>query len=384
MPVPEGNPADANQDRASLPPIRVMVVDDSAVIRGYVARALEAAPDMVVAASAANGEAALLSLRNRPVDVVILDIEMPVMDGMTALPKILALQPGVRVIVASTLTRRSAEISLRALAAGASETLAKPEAGGVRNAADAFHRRLVETVRALGRSPAPGAPSGRSSALPSAPRVAAPAVLRSRAAERPSVLAIASSTGGPQALCALLADLGPGCAWPILVTQHMPPTFTTILAEHLARASGLPAAEAVDGEPLGAPRIHVAPGNWHMRVATGASGPVIRLDQEAPENFCRPSADPMLRSLAAVCRHRVLAVVLTGMGRDGLEGARAVVAGGGTVLAQDAASSVVWGMPGAVATAGLCSAVLPLQRLGAEIRRRFDGCAGRCGPGQGA
>jgi two-component system chemotaxis response regulator CheB len=186
----------------------------------------------------------------------------------------------------------------------------------------------------------------------------------------PDVLAIGSSTGGPQALFRVLGALRQGVRQPIFVTQHMPATFTTILAEHIARASGYPTREAVDGEEVVPGRIYVAPGDFHMSVETATPGNrFLRLSKEPPENFCRPSVDPMLRSLAAVYGRRVLCTILTGMGHDGLAGCRAVLAAGGSVLAQDEATSVVWGMPGAVATAGLCSAVLPIAEIGPLVQR---------------
>jgi two-component system chemotaxis response regulator CheB len=184
----------------------------------------------------------------------------------------------------------------------------------------------------------------------------------------PAVIAVGSSTGGPQALLKVMPQLGL-LTQPILITQHMPATFTTILAEHLQRATGRPCAEAVDGEPVAGGRIYVAPGNHHLSVEIAERRPVIRLSQSPPENFCRPAVDPMLRSLPQVYGRNVLAVILTGMGHDGLKGSEVVTAAGGAVIAQDEATSVVWGMPGAVATAGLCSAVLPIEDIGPFVRK---------------
>jgi two-component system chemotaxis response regulator CheB len=367
-------------------PIRVMLVDDSAVIRGLVTRFLESDPEIAVVASAGDGKRALDSLARHPVDIVILDIEMPVMDGLTALPRLVAAQPGIKVIVASTLTRRNAETSLKALAAGAVDYIAKPETG--LHSAEDFRRELLAKVKALGgarrpatvgaaqveRSPRPepaARPVGRAvaaAALHAPP--GQPIQLRAASRERPEAIFIGSSTGGPQALNDLMKTLAPGLTLPVLVTQHMPATFTTILAEHLSRQCGVAAAEAVDGEPIRAGRIYIAPGGYHMLVEAGADKQGrVRLNQDPPENFCRPAVDPMLRSAAATYRGRILTIILTGMGQDGLKGGRAVVEAGGTIIAQDEATSVVWGMPGAVATAGLCSAVLPLSELGAQARR---------------
>ncbi len=371
--------AAAPVDRPSLgyPPYHVMVVDDSAVIRGIIARALEADPEIVVVATASNGKIALDKLASLRVDVVVLDIEMPVMDGLTALPKLLAADPKIKVVMASTLTRENAETSLRALQAGAADYIPKPSSAREIQGAETFRRDLLAKVKALGKArrdidapPAYRAPatSGRPpAAAPAKASQPAPIKLRVGSSQRPQVLAIASSTGGPQALFDILAKLTGQIDVPVLITQHMPPTFTTILAEHIAKLTKRPCAEGVEGEPVVAGRIYVAPGDHHMLVAKLDGKPVIRLDRSPPVNFCRPAADPMLRSIAEVYRGHVLALVLTGMGQDGLAGCRAVVDAGGTVLAQDQATSVVWGMPGVVATAGLCSAVLPLPAIAGHI-----------------
>lgn len=194
-------------------------------------------------------------------------------------------------------------------------------------------------------------------------------MLRKAAIDRPSVIAIGSSTGGPQALAEVLKSIGPGVTQPIVITQHMPPTFTAILAEHMTRYAGRNAAEAVDGELLQPGRIYVAPGGFHMIMEPGASGTVVRLSDAPPENSCRPAVDPMLRSLSAIYRQKLLVVILTGMGYDGLKGAKVAVEAGAALIAQDQASSVVWGMPGAVAQAGICNAVLPLSEIGKAIGR---------------
>jgi two-component system chemotaxis response regulator CheB len=359
-----------------------MVVDDSAVIRGLLARTLESDPDIRVTASVGDGQMAINSLRRQPVDVVILDIEMPVMDGLTALPQIIAAAPQTRVLMASTLTKRNADISLKALSAGAADYVAKPTATRDIHGAGGFKDELVQKVKVLGavarqaRGPAPrtGFKAERPAARPvPAARPAGPAriVLREMPANlRPDVIAIGSSTGGPQALFELLTHLARGIPQPVLVTQHMPATFTTILAEHITRQCGLPAHEGRDGEPVAGGQCYVAPGNHHMTVAVPPSGPpVIRLNQDPPENFCRPAVDVMLRGAVAAYGRRMLVIILTGMGQDGLKGCGAVVNAGGAVLAQDEATSVVWGMPGAVATAGLCAGVMPIKEIGPFVRR---------------
>ncbi len=338
--------------------IKVMIVDDSAVVRGVVRRLLEAEPQIEVAAAASNGELALKELRQQAVDVVLLDIEMPVMDGLQALKRIVVEHPSVKVIMVSTLTRRNAEISLEALKIGAADYVAKPEAGIA--TATEFGRDLIARIKALA--------ARRASRVSDAPKP----VARFAPTRRPVVraLGIGASTGGPPALLKLFRALQGGVGWqPIFVTQHMPATFTALLAEQIERAAGRPCAEGKDGEPVRPGRIYVAPGGWHMTVENGPTSPVIRLDQGAPEHFCRPAVDPMLRSLAAVYGDGALAAILTGMGADGGLGCEAVARAGGRFIAQDQATSAVWGMPAAAAATGLAEAVLPLDDIGPWLRR---------------
>ncbi len=334
-----------------------MICDDSAVIRGAVARILESDPQIRVVARVGDGRQALQHLKTHPgtVDVLVLDIEMPVMDGITALPLLLQADPAVRVIMASTLTTRGAEIALRALRLGAADYLPKPVATAI--ADDSFRRELLAKVKGLARQRrAPGA-------HPAAPPIA----LRNAAAQPPLLLAIGSSTGGPQALFTLIQGLGADIPVPVVLTQHMPATFTPILAAHLTRLGAMPCAEAIDGERLLPGRIALAPGDRHLLVETMAGGMRARLSTEPPENFCRPAVDPMLRSASVACGGRVLMVMLTGMGRDGLAATTTLIAAGGTAIAQDEASSVVWGMPGAIAQAGLCQRVLPIGAIAPHV-----------------
>jgi two-component system, chemotaxis family, protein-glutamate methylesterase/glutaminase len=345
--------------RTTEPRIRVMVVDDSVVIRGLFARALEVANDVP------DGRAAVAALGRTPVDVIVLDIEMPVMDGLTAIPLLLKVAPRVKILMASTLTQKNAKITLDALAAGATDFLLKPSSREMLGPAS-FNRDLLAKVRHLGsRTSRAWTVTPVSVRQASAAPAAKPLALRRAPMQAPHVIAIGSSTGGPQALLQVLSHLVPNARVPILITQHMPPTFTAILASNISRQCGAAAVEAEDGMTVEAGRIYVAPGNYHMTVDTAH---VIRLNQGPQENFCRPSVDPMLRSLVDVYRGRILTVILTGMGQDGLHGCKAVVEAGGEVIAQDEATSVVWGMPGAVATAGLCTAVLPLAQIGPHLR----------------
>lgn len=348
-------PARASVTVNTPTPVRVMVCDDSAVIRGAVARMLDADPAVQVVARVANGQLALDEIKRTPVDVLVLDIEMPVMDGMTALPLLLRADSGLKVIMASTLTTRGADIALRALRLGAADYVPKPSAV---TGDEVFRRELVEKVKGLGRM-------RRRVNQPMRATVALR--LRPASIQPPKLLAVGSSTGGPQALFTLVQGLGKTLNVPVVMTQHMPATFTPILAEHITKLGGMPCAEAKEGEVLASGRIYLAPGDRHLLVTTARTGLLARLSTDPPENFCRPSVDPMLRSAATACDGRVLVAMLTGMGQDGLVGTRRVIDSGGSAIAQDEATSVVWGMPGAVAQAGLCHAVLPLQRIAPKL-----------------
>jgi two-component system chemotaxis response regulator CheB len=372
MVLPSATPERPSADAGD--PIRVMVVDDSAVIRGVLARTLESDPEITVVHSVGNGQLAVAAVQRASVDIIVLDIEMPVMDGLTALPKLLAAAPGAKVLMASTLTQKNAEVSLRAMQAGAADYVPKPSSTQITGASE-FKRELLAKVKALGRrrsgvrtarpATAPGQPAPRLHAAAHA----GPIALRQPSTTPPQVIAIGSSTGGPQALFKIVAELPANLRQPILITQHMPPTFTTILAEHIGKLAKRPVAEGRDGEPVQAGRVYVAPGDFHMVVDASGGQRTIRLSKEPPENFCRPAVDPMFRSVARAYGNAVLGVVLTGMGSDGAKGGQAVAAAGGTVVAQDEATSVVWGMPGAAAAAGICSAVLPLAEIAPYVAR---------------
>jgi two-component system chemotaxis response regulator CheB len=374
--IPSAPSAVATADAA----IRVMVVDDSVVVRGLVSRWIEEEPGLALAGSMRNGRDAVDHLERINPDVVILDIEMPELDGISALPLLLAKKRDLVIIMASTLTRRNAEISLKALSLGAADYIPKPETNRGVTTSASFRRDLIEKVRELGgrrrkrRAPAaPGTPSP--AAQPAPARAPEPPIkLRAFAPTSPRVLVIGSSTGGPQALTTVMSNLrGLLSRVPVLITQHMPPTFTTILAEHIARAASGKAHEGIDGEPVEAGTIYVAPGGKHMQAVKRDNGVFIALDDGPLVNFCKPAVDPLFRSAAAVWGSAVLAVVLTGMGSDGAKGGADIVAHGGSVIAQDEATSVVWGMPGAAAHAGICSAVLPLDQIAPKLARLFSG-----------
>lgn len=362
-------------------PFRVMVVDDSAVVRGIVTKMLEEDKSIQVVSSVGNGQMALNALDRYDVEVVVLDIEMPVMDGLTALPELLKKDPDIQVIMSSTLTHKNADVTLQALEKGAADYIPKPTSSKDLGAG-VFKTELIEKVKAWGQArrkrPKRAAPPGgfpERAKLPAAqqprtpvPLYAGPVTLRPAGTDAVDVIAIGSSTGGPQALFAVLGALkGAPIRQPILITQHMPATFTTILAEHITRLSGWTAAEGKDGEVIQGGRVYIAPGDFHMVVDTQGTNKVIRLNKNPPENFCRPAVDPMFRSIAQAYGKRVLAVILTGMGQDGMKGGQVLVNGGATLIAQDEATSVVWGMPGAAATAGICSAVLPLPEVAPYI-----------------
>ena len=365
--------------------IRVMIVDDAVVVRGLFGRWVEAEPDLEVVASLRTGREAVNQVERADPDVVVLDVDMPELDGIAALPLLLEKKRDLVVIMASTLTRRNAEISLKALSLGATDYIPKPASNREVTGSPSFRRDLIEKIRQLGlrskrlrlgnlRARTAGAEAP--AALP--PKLRAPAAqpvaLRPLPATAPRVLVIGSSTGGPQALNAIVTQIGSVLdRAPVLITQHMPPTFTTILAEHLARLTKRPAREAVEGEEVNAGTIYLAPGGRHMSVVRRDGIAVIALNDGPLVNFCKPAVDPLFSSAAEVWGPKVLGLVLTGMGSDGLRGAQAIAAAGGSILAQDEPTSVVWGMPGQVAHAGLCSAVLPLDEIAPRLTRLFAG-----------
>ncbi|WP_407526165.1 protein-glutamate methylesterase/protein-glutamine glutaminase [Methylobacterium oryzisoli] len=368
------------------PRTRVMVADDSAVVRGLVTRWLEEAGCEVVA-TAANGRLAIEALDRAQPDIVLLDIEMPEIDGTQALPRLLAKRPGLQVVMMSTLTQRNAEISLRCLALGAIDYLPKPEGNRGVTTTAAFREDLIQKIRMLGQARGaplrraaaerPGLPERAVAPVPAAPRPAPPP-LRARSARGvPRVLLIGASTGGPRAVGEVLEGIGAPTLkrLPILIVQHMPPVFTGVFAEHLGARVGLPAAEGKHGESLRPGTIYVAPGGRHMGLAGTGHDITIRLDDGPPVNFCRPAVDVLFRDAAQVFGAATLSVVLTGMGSDGTHGAKALVEAGGAMLVQDEASSTVWGMPGSIAKAGYAHEILALPAIGPALRTQISGGA---------
>ncbi|AIY16331.1 protein-glutamate methylesterase/protein-glutamine glutaminase [Pimelobacter simplex] len=341
--------------------IRVLVVDDSALVRRLVRTALQQAADIEVAGVARDGVEAVRMVDELRPDVVTLDIEMPNLDGLGALTQIREKHARLPVIMFSTLTERGATATLDALSRGASDYVTKPSnTGQIADGIAAIRDQLVPRIRALAgiRKLTPGVGGGR------------PVVRRERAlppATPVSALLIGCSTGGPDALARLLPQLPADLGVPVLVVQHMPPVFTAMLAQRLDKASALTVREAADGDDVRPGEVLIAPGDFHLRLRRTALGARVVLDQGPQENFCRPAVDVLFRSALEVYGGGALATVLTGMGQDGLAGARELAAAGARIVVQDEESSVVWGMPGAVAGAGLADDVLPLERLAERI-----------------
>ena len=349
--------SDTNAD-----PIRLLIVDDSSVARAVLTRMVQSHRDLKVVATASSAGEALDALKSVPVDIVLLDIEMPTGNGIAALPDIIAAGQGARVLVVSTGADAGAESTVKALAAGAADTLPKPIAGmfGGR-----FSEVLAERVRRIGRASVSGQET-------EAPATGAPVIqLRETTNCIPTCLAIGASTGGLHALNEFFASFTKPSGIPILVTQHLPTLFMPHFARQIAAASGREARVVQDGDLLVPDRIHVAPGTAHLCVVKRGGDVRIKLDTRRAPSGCLPSVDPMLASVAEVYGRGGLAVVLSGMGRDGLTGSHALAAAGGVVMAQDQFSSAIWGMPRAVAEAGIASAVLPPRDLARRVAKRL-------------
>jgi two-component system chemotaxis response regulator CheB len=344
------------------PRLRVLIVDDSVVIRKLVTEALAADPAIDVVGIAQNGKVAIDKVAELHPDAVTMDIEMPVMNGIEAVRALRRTNPRLPIVMFSTLTERGASATLDALAAGASDYVTKPSnVGSFAESQQNIRDQLIPKLKALtGTRRAAGAQ--RVPIPPPAP----PAQRRSRSGPF-TVLAIGSSTGGPDALARVLPALPADLAVPVVVVQHMPPLFTRLLAQRLSQHSRVSVVEAAEGEPLVAGKVFIAPGGLHLTLRRQGTAVVTHLTEDPPENFCRPSVDVLFRSVASLYADRVLAVVLTGMGRDGAAGAKVIRDGGGEVIAQDEATSVVWGMPGAVAMSGQADRILAIDRIGPDL-----------------
>lgn len=359
--------------------VRVLIVDDSTSIRLLLEEALSRDPEIEVVGSAPNGELALLAVRTQRPDAIVLDLEMPVMNGLEFLARVRTKAPRTTVIVFSSFSSHAAEMTLKALWAGASDYVTKPRATDLKLARELVAAELTPRIKAHVERARRSAPAAEAPPAPPAPRIASaiwPAMETAHAASRPAararVIAIAASTGGPTALAQVLRRLPVDFEAPLLVVQHMPPLFTGYLADGLDQQCALEVCEAQAGSRLEPGRIWIAPGDHHMMLSAHGE---ITLGSGPRENGCRPSADPLFRSVAEHFGPQALAVVLTGMGQDGLAGARAVRERGGGVIVQDEASSVIWGMPGSVARAGLADRVLPLDQIADHliVRSRHGG-----------
>ena len=343
--------------------IRILIVDDSAVMRSLLRSVVTADPSLEVAGTAADGATALNCIDSLRPDLVLLDVEMPVMDGLATLRNMRRRGQRVPVVMCSSLTQRGAKVTLEALACGASDYVGKPSGqAGREEAARALAQDLLPKIHAL-TVQAQNAPM----ILP----MVAPVRVQAISSE-PAVVVIGISTGGPAALDVVLPQLPRDFPLPVLIVQHMPELFTSLFAERLNGRCKMPVREAKEGEAVKAGEIAIARGNWHLEVlaASRAGAPAtMHLTQGLPENHCRPAADVLFRTAAEVYGAGVLAVVMTGMGADGMAGCQLIRSRGGSVLAQDQASSTVWGMPGAVVNAGLAHKVLPLQGIASEILR---------------
>lgn len=373
-----------------MPKFRVLVVDDSVVFRRMVAHELDADPALEVVGTAANGKIALGKLTQVNPDVVILDVEMPELDGLATLRELRKTHPRLPVIMFSALTERGASATLDALSLGATGYFAKPNlTAGLEDSLRIIRESLIPEIKAICARSAASAP-GASTASgirrltvegPPLSRTLAPlnpgsGGFKARTPTRVDVVLVGTSTGGPTALAELFASLPADLPVPVLVVQHMPPMFTKTLAERLTAHSSLKVTEGAAGVLPTAGRAWIAPGDFHMAVSGSAADPRLSLNQEPHENSCRPAADVLFRTAAQVYGPHVLAVVMTGMGQDGLRGCEAVKAAGGQVIVQDEATSVVWGMPGIVSKSGLADKVLPLPQLGAEIVRKVKALRG--------
>lgn len=350
---------------------RILVVDDSAVMRSLLRSVLASDPSLEVAATAVDGAAALACLAHANLDLVLLDVEMPIMDGLLTLRELRRRGHMMPVIMCSSLTRGGAKVTIEALASGATDYVSKPAGQSSREQASrTLAQDLLPKIHALAGS------ERLQSALPPAARDPSPLPINppfsASIASFPAVVAIGVSTGGPAALDILLPALPVGFPLPIIIVQHMPELFTRLIAERLNARCPLRVRECSEGDAVEAGTVTIARGNWHMEViAPARTGvpPTLHVNQNPPENHCRPAVDVLFRSAASVYGSRVLAVVLTGMGSDGLLGCRAIRSHGGSVIAQDQATSTVWGMPGVVARAGLAHKILPLSAIAPAIAK---------------
>lgn len=351
-----------------MPPFRVLVIDDSVVIRKVLSQTLAEDPELEIVGTAGDGKIGLTKIAQLKPDLITLDVEMPVMSGLEALVQVRKLYPDLPVIMFSTLTERGAAATLDALSLGASDYVTKPSnTGSMAGAIERIHEDLIPKIKSLcGRKIKK--PAAVTLATPPGPAPRPRSVTRIR---KPiQIVAIGTSTGGPNALAEVLPRIPRDFPVPIVAVQHMPPVFTKMLADRLASRSAISVEEGVADTTLAPGRAWIAPGNFHMLVKRAGVICRLALNQEPPENSCRPAVDVLFRSVASVFGANTLAVIMTGMGSDGLIGAKKISDSGGEIIVQDEASSVVWGMPGAIYHSGIAEAAYPLSQLAGEITRR--------------
>jgi two-component system chemotaxis response regulator CheB len=352
--------------------IRILVVDDSVVVRRMVTDVLTADPALEVVGAAANGRIALAKIPQVNPDLITLDVEMPEMDGIETLSELRKTYPRLPVIMFSTMTERGAAATLEALSRGANDYVTKPSnAGSVAAALERIREQLIPKIKA--HCPLVAGPGRPTAPVPRQALGCPPKPIPQRPEVAVDIVAIGVSTGGPNALAEVIPQLAADLPVPVVIVQHMPPVFTKLLAERLSSKSGIRVEEGRPGQTLEAGQAWLAPGDFHMVVERCGVHVRIMTHQAPPENSCRPAVDVLFRSVAEVYGPRALGVVMTGMGQDGLRGSEHIQEAGGSVLAQDEATSVVWGMPGFVAQAGLADKVLPLQQIAGEIMRRVSG-----------
>lgn len=349
-----------------MPKIRVLIVDDSVVIRRTLADVLGGDPELEVVGTAANGRIALAKIKQLQPDLITLDVEMPEMDGLETLVEIRKDYPKLPVIMFSSLTERGAAVTLDALSKGANDYVAKPaNSNSMGAAAEIIREELIPKIKVF----CPTTKSTNRAPVPSA-STTAPAQGPAHPAQRVDVVTIGVSTGGPNALEKIIPALPADFPVPTVIVQHMPPVFTKTLAQRLSKLSKIPVHEGAPGDIVRRGGVWIAPGGYHMFLDRKIAAVQVQTDQSPPENSCRPAADVLFRSVAKLYGPRSLAVVLTGMGEDGLIGCQAIREAGGQVIVQDEASSVVWGMPGRVAMSGLAHQIVPLENMASEIVRR--------------
>lgn len=352
--------------------IRVLVVDDAVVVRKIVTDTLSSDPDIEVIATAANGKIALQKIPQLNPDILTLDIEMPEMDGLQTLEAARKIYPKLPIIMFSTLTERGGAKTLEALALGATDYVTKPaNVGSVSVAMQRIRDELIPKIKMFCAKTA-GLEAPTTAVPKPIQKTSAPTVPRPVARPRPfnqkiDILAIGVSTGGPNALADLFPTLPRDLPVPIVLVQHMPPFFTKLLAERLSSKSPMDIQEGKAGEKLEPGKAWIAPGDYHMILEKKADGVYLKTNQEPQENSCRPAVDPLFRSVAEIYGPRTLSVILTGMGQDGMKGCEQIKDKGGYVIVQDEDTSVVWGMPGFVARAGLADEILPLNQIGPRI-----------------